>query len=68
MKPMTAVPGLSSLQIARQPWLLDLRASGGIRADDSLRRFAGRSFGVSCAPDGTTELLDGPDDVEIVIL
>ena len=31
-------------------------------------RFAGRSFGVSCAPDGTTELLDGPDDVEIVIL
>jgi len=31
-------------------------------------RFAGRSFGVSCAPDGTTELLDAPEDVEIVIL
>jgi glycogen debranching enzyme len=31
-------------------------------------RFAGRSFGVACAPDGTTELLDAPDDVEIVIL
>jgi glycogen debranching enzyme len=31
-------------------------------------RFAGRSFGVSCAPDGTTELLDEPADVEIVIL
>jgi glycogen debranching enzyme len=31
-------------------------------------RFAGRSFGVSCAPDGTTELLDAPDDAEIVIL
>jgi glycogen debranching enzyme len=31
-------------------------------------RFAGRSFGVSCAPDGTTELIDAPDDVEIVIL
>jgi len=31
-------------------------------------RFAGRSFGVSCAPDGSTELLDAPDDVEIVIL
>jgi glycogen debranching enzyme len=31
-------------------------------------RFAGRSFGVSCAPDGTTKLLDAPDDVEIVIL
>ena len=31
-------------------------------------RFAGRSFGVSCATDGSTELLDAPDDVEIVIL
>jgi glycogen debranching enzyme len=31
-------------------------------------RFAGRSFGVSCAPDGSTELLDAPDDVEIVVL
>jgi glycogen debranching enzyme len=31
-------------------------------------RFAGRTFGVSCAPDGTTELIDAPDDVEIVIL
>jgi hypothetical protein len=31
-------------------------------------RFAGASFGVRCAPDGTTELLDPPDDVEIVIL
>jgi glycogen debranching enzyme len=31
-------------------------------------RFAGRSFGVSCAPDGATELLDATDDVEIVIL
>jgi len=30
-------------------------------------RFAGRSFGVRCAPDGHTELLDAPDDVEIVI-
>ncbi len=30
-------------------------------------QFAGRSFGVSCAPDGSTELLDAPDDVEIVI-
>jgi glycogen debranching enzyme len=30
-------------------------------------RFAGRSFGVSCAPDGRAELLDAPDDVEIVI-
>jgi len=31
-------------------------------------RFAGRSFGVSCAPDGSAELLDAPDDVEIVML
>jgi glycogen debranching enzyme len=31
-------------------------------------RFAGRSFGVRCAPDGSTELVDAPDDVEIVIL
>lgn len=31
-------------------------------------RFAGRSFGVRCAPDGSTELLDAPDDVEIVIV
>jgi glycogen debranching enzyme len=31
-------------------------------------RFAGRSFGVRCAADGSTELLDAPDDVEIVIL
>ena len=31
-------------------------------------RFAGRSFGVRCAPDGSTELLNAPDDVEIVIL
>jgi len=30
-------------------------------------RFAGRSFGVKCAPDGSTELLDAPDDVDIVI-
>ena len=30
--------------------------------------FAGRSFGVSCAADGSTVLLDAPDDVEIVIL
>ena len=30
-------------------------------------RFAGRTFGVRCAPDGATELLDAPDDVEIVI-
>lgn len=30
-------------------------------------QFAGRSFGVSCAPDGSTELLDAPDDVEIVV-
>jgi glycogen debranching enzyme len=30
-------------------------------------RFAGRSFGVRCAPDGSTELLDAPGDVEIVI-
>jgi glycogen debranching enzyme len=31
-------------------------------------RFAGRSFGVRCAPDGSTELLDAPDDADIVIL
>jgi len=31
-------------------------------------RFAGRSFGVRVAPDGGAELLDAPDDVEIVIL
>jgi len=31
-------------------------------------RFAGRSFGVRCAQDGSTELVDAPDDVEIVIL
>jgi glycogen debranching enzyme len=31
-------------------------------------RFAGRSFGVRCAPDGSAELLDAPDDLEIVIL
>ena len=31
-------------------------------------RFAGRSFGVSCAADGSTVLLDAPDDGEIVIL
>jgi glycogen debranching enzyme len=31
-------------------------------------RFAGRSFGVRCAPDGGSELLDAPDDIEIVIL
>jgi glycogen debranching enzyme len=31
-------------------------------------RFAGRSFGVSCAADGSTLLLDAPNDVEIVIL
>jgi len=30
-------------------------------------RFAGRSFGVSCAADGSAELLDAPDDVEVVI-
>jgi glycogen debranching enzyme len=31
-------------------------------------RFAGHSFGVRCAPDGTTELLDGPGEVDLVIL
>ena len=31
-------------------------------------RFTGRSLGVRCAPDGSTELLNAPDDVEIVIL
>ena len=31
-------------------------------------RFAGQSFGVSCAADGSTVLLDAPDDVEIAIL
>ena len=31
-------------------------------------RFAGCSFGVRCVPDGAAELLDAPDDVEIVIL
>jgi glycogen debranching enzyme len=31
-------------------------------------RFKGRSFGVRCAPDGSTELLDAPDDVDIVVL
>jgi glycogen debranching enzyme len=31
-------------------------------------RFKGRSFGVKCAPDGTTELLDAPDGVDIVVL
>jgi hypothetical protein len=31
-------------------------------------RFAGRSFGVRCAPDGNAELLDAPDDLDIVIL
>jgi hypothetical protein len=31
-------------------------------------RFAGRRFGVRCAPDGSTELLNAPDDVQIVIL
>jgi glycogen debranching enzyme len=31
-------------------------------------RLAGRSFGVRCAQDGSIELLDAPDDVEIVIL
>jgi glycogen debranching enzyme len=31
-------------------------------------RFAGRSFGVECAPDGSTQLLDAPDDVDIMIL
>ena len=30
-------------------------------------RFAGRPFGVRCGPDGSTELLDAPDDLEIVI-
>jgi hypothetical protein len=30
--------------------------------------FAGRSFGASCAADGSTVLLDAPDEVEIVIL
>jgi glycogen debranching enzyme len=31
-------------------------------------RFAGRTFGVRCAPDGSAELLDAPDDLDIVIL
>jgi len=31
-------------------------------------RFAGRSFAVRCAPDGSTEVLDAPDEVDIVIL
>jgi glycogen debranching enzyme len=31
-------------------------------------RFAGRWFAVRCAPDGSTEVLDAPDDVDIVIL
>jgi glycogen debranching enzyme len=31
-------------------------------------RFAGRSFGLRCAPDGGSELLNAPDDIEIVIL
>ena len=31
-------------------------------------RFAGHSFGVSCDPDGSTVVLDAPDEVEIVIL
>jgi glycogen debranching enzyme len=30
-------------------------------------RFAGRTFGVSCAADGSIELLDAPHDLEIVI-
>lgn len=30
-------------------------------------RFAGRSFGVRCEPDGAAELVDAPDDVDIVI-
>ena len=31
-------------------------------------RFAGHSFGVRCAPDGSTELLDVPDEVDIVVV
>ena len=31
-------------------------------------RFAGHSFGVRCAPDGSTELLDAPDEVDIVVV
>ena len=31
-------------------------------------RFAGHSFGVRCAPDGSTEVLDAPDGVEIVVV
>ena len=30
--------------------------------------FAGHSFGVRCAPDGTTEVLDPPDGVDIVVV
>jgi glycogen debranching enzyme len=30
-------------------------------------RFAGRSFGVRCQPDGAAELVNAPDDVDIVI-
>jgi len=30
-------------------------------------RFAGRPFGVRCAQDGSAELIDAPDDVDIVI-
>lgn len=31
-------------------------------------RFAGHSFGVRCASDGTTELLDAPEEVDLVVL
>ncbi len=31
-------------------------------------RFAGHPFGVRCAPDGGTELLDPPDEVDIVVV
>jgi glycogen debranching enzyme len=30
-------------------------------------RFAGHSFGVRCAPDGSTEVLDAPDGVDILV-
>ena len=65
---MTAPAAASSVEnprpIARQP---SRPASYGEVTFRGLS-FAGRSFGVSCAADGSTVLLDAPDDVEIAIL
>jgi len=31
-------------------------------------RFAGQSFAVCCTADGSTEVLDAPDEIDIVIV